>query len=561
MLSHYQIIEQIGCGATSVVYRAFDPKRQKQVAIKVLHPFVASKEDSLRRLVREAQTISKLHHAGILQIYDLSTTNDFFIVTELVEGLTLKEFGEKHQVWNTPEIGALIIREVALALQYAHGHHVVHRDIKSENIMISQDGALKLMDFGIARVRDQESLTLTGAMIGSPAHMAPEIIEGKASDFRADIFSLSTVFYWLATGEPPYEGDNPHTLLKNIVEGRYRAIEELSVKVLPSLQRVIEKGMATAARDRFQSAGEFAAAIDKALFGLNIDLSAERLAQTLACPDLEFSRFSEMVLEAALQKARMDSKKGDFPQAVIYLNRILADKPEHTEALALAEQHPVLQAAQTHKPRLWRLALAVAVAASVFAIWTFDQISPPLEKGGQGDLPRLQQEKNPPDPLFLSGDKKPNPMFKTVITVTPFADIWIDGQRVARNSSRVELHLSPGEHIALFKHEFAATEQRTFPVSSDRKSNHFHVVLERVKSASLIIRSNVEADIALDGNYKGTTSLSALRPILVTFPDRSHKRRLEIVVSQKGYMPYIATHTLIPGKKQIIDVKLVPEPS
>jgi serine/threonine-protein kinase len=565
---HYQVIEQIGCGGMSVVYRALNLRTKEQVAIKVLHPFLASKEDCQRRLAREAQTISKLHHDLILRILDFSAEpgSEFFIVTELVEGLTLREFGERNQIWRVPEIGALIIREAALALQYAHDHNVIHRDIKPENIMIGHDGTIKLMDFGIAHVADQESLTMTGAMIGSPAHMAPEVIEGKAIDSRSDIFSLATVLYWLLTGEVPYDGTNPHTLLRNVVEGRLRSVEEVSARVTPALRIVTEKALATRPEQRFQRADELAVAIDKALSSIDIDLSTTKLRQLLKNPEQEFDRYSESIRESSITKARVALKKGQFLEGTTHLNRILADDSENQEALELWERHPY--SSQKHPP-FKAIAVVCLGSALLAGICTWlampgDSRSQPVEKPFAIQTPTTVEARPPKmleaakPPRAQAPSPIPIPRPKALITVTPFADIWIDGEKIATNSSRAEVPLEVGEHRVVFTHEFAATEERKLRIAPDSKTPTLHVDLERVKPASVVIVSNVEADVAINGAYKGTTGESLKRPILITFPKKSYSRKLEIIVSQKGFAPYIGTHTAVPGTKQNIDVTLEP---
>lgn len=586
---HYRIIEEIGRGGMSIVYKAIDDKTECEVAIKVLHPFLANKADCRRRLAREAKTISKLNHPHILQVLDYSReidqsqtltpraqsgeiAADLFIITELVRGMTLKDFGEKYQIWDIPEIGALIIREIALALQFAHARGVVHRDIKPENIMVREDGVLKLMDFGIAYVKDQESLTMTGTLLGSPAHMAPEIIEGKWSDFRSDIFSLSTVFYWLVTGELPYEGSTPHTLLRKIVEGRHKPIEEVSAKVSGSLRAIIERGMETLPQNRFQKTDELAQAITEALSVFDFKASNIEIQDLLAHPTQRLNHASEIIQKSALCRAKESFDAKNFLQGTAYLNRVLADHPSHEEALSLLERYQFL-ASRSSKPRKpWVIVGSVIFSTSFLSVWIFTgQKAPPSISPEVNEVELSDQNSPPPlepttelikpekDAKELNKAETSTSQPKAIISVSPFADIWIDGKEFAKNSSKLEVPLEIGEHIVVFKHEYAATEERTLRVTKDAKTLHMHVDLEKTKPASLIVLSNIEADIAVEGAYKGTTRESALRPIIVPFPKRTHSKRIEIVVSRKGYFPYVASHTLIAGKSQTIDIQLEPE--
>src|SRR5437660_45340 len=164
----------------SVVYKGLDTALDREVAVKVLHPHLAGKDESRRRLAREAKAVAKLHHPNILEVFDFAAADsaDAYIVTEYIRGQTLRQFTVK-ETFDPPELAAMVIHEVAVALACAHEAGVIHRDLKPENVMVREDGLVKLMDFGIAKIIDRDDkMTMTGALVGSPAHMAPEIIEG-----------------------------------------------------------------------------------------------------------------------------------------------------------------------------------------------------------------------------------------------------------------------------------------------------------------------------------------------------------------------------------------------
>jgi len=180
-IGRYRILEKIGSGGMSVVYKGLDTALDREVAVKVLHPHLAGKADSRRRLEREAQAVAKLQHPNILEVFDFVSgdSETAYIVTEFIRGQTLKHYAEKRAFY-PPEIAAMVIHEVAAALSHAHDLGIIHRDLKPENVMVRDDGVIKLMDFGIAKFLDREDqMTITGALVGSPAHMAPEIIEGQ----------------------------------------------------------------------------------------------------------------------------------------------------------------------------------------------------------------------------------------------------------------------------------------------------------------------------------------------------------------------------------------------
>src|SRR5690606_33624857 len=173
-------LEKVGAGGMAVVYRGLDRTLKREVAVKVLHTHLADHPEARRRFEREAQEVAKLRHENILEIFDYSgpESDESYIVTEFIRGQTLKEYVTERQP-GYPEIGAMIAAQVCRALAHAHGLGVLHRDVKPENIMIRDDGCIKLMDFGIAQMLDTQRLTVTGQLLGSPAYMSPEHVQGK----------------------------------------------------------------------------------------------------------------------------------------------------------------------------------------------------------------------------------------------------------------------------------------------------------------------------------------------------------------------------------------------
>jgi hypothetical protein len=354
-LLHYRVIEVIGQGGMSVVYRGRDEHLARDVAIKVLHPFLAEKPECRVRLAREARAVARLTHPNILQVFDFSgdrpTLNEKggvegnerwptegFIIAELVKGPTLKRFGEKHALWRVPEVGALVVWQLLLALQHAHDHGIVHRDLKPENVMVRDDGTLKLMDFGIAQVADQGGLTVTGTLLGSPAHMAPECIDGHGADERSDVFSMGTVLYWITTGSLPFEALTPHALLKQIVDGRAPPAQQKSPRISDDLARVIARSMATKPGDRFASAREFADALQEALEKAGVTVDDVALRQVLRSPAEQVPVVAAAIRLAFLERARRALAEGQTARALGCLNRVLADDPADVDARALLER-------------------------------------------------------------------------------------------------------------------------------------------------------------------------------------------------------------------------------
>ncbi len=357
LLLHYRVIEVIGQGGMSVVYRGRDEHLARDVAIKVLHPFLREKPECRTRLAREARAVARLEHAHIVKVFDFSgdrpTLNEKkddgragfghwpdegFIVAELVKGGTLKRHAEKSGLWAVPEIGAMVVWQLALALQHAHDNGVVHRDLKPENVMVRDDGVLKLMDFGIAQIADQGGLTVTGTLLGSPAHMAPECIDGHPADERSDLFSLGTVLYWITTGALPFEALTPHALLKLIVDGKAAPAQQKSSKVSDDLARVIHKSLATKPSDRYASAREMAAALEDVLEKSGLPADPVLLRDALASPSNELPKCAARVRAAFLERAQKALDEGATARALGCLNRVLADDAADKDARALLDR-------------------------------------------------------------------------------------------------------------------------------------------------------------------------------------------------------------------------------
>ncbi|MFH1809618.1 MAG: protein kinase [Pseudomonadota bacterium] len=332
-LGPYEVLDEVGRGGMSVVYRGRDTRLDREVAIKVLHPFLADRDDARRRFEREARAVASLQHPNILEIYDFSddAAEQSYIVTELVRGVTLRVFVEQ-QPLDPPELAAVIGIKLCAALQRAHAAGVVHRDVKPENIMIGEAGALKLMDFGIAHMRDATSLTATGTLLGSPAHMAPEAIEGGTIDERTDQFSVGTILYWMASGKLPFTGKNPHALLKRIVDGKYTPPQRVNPKISDRLAEIIGRTLACEPAARFPDVGVLREALLAVLREGGIVDVDETLARYCADPARAGAVLTTTVVSAFTQRAREAQREGETAKALAAFNRVLALDPGNTRA-------------------------------------------------------------------------------------------------------------------------------------------------------------------------------------------------------------------------------------
>src|SRR5438045_8552056 len=275
----------------AVVWRGWDTQLRRTVAVKVLHAHLHSREDIRKRLEREGHAVARLHHPYILDVYDFSgpQAQPSYLVTEFIRGQTLRTFADEHP-FDPPELAAACLLPIAEALQHAHAAGVVHRDLKPENVMVRDDGVVKLTDFGIAALLDpDEKFTATGSILGSPAHLAPETIEGKAADPRADLFSFGTIMYWLSCGRLPYQGTSPAALLRSILEGTRLDPRTVRASIGAAQAKITGPCLENDPARRYQSAAEVTLELEQLLHDAWIDEPVRELAAFVRAPEVHAS--------------------------------------------------------------------------------------------------------------------------------------------------------------------------------------------------------------------------------------------------------------------------------
>ena len=253
--NRYEILEVIGTGGMAVVYKARCHRLNRLVAIKILKDEYSQDEEFRRRFHAEGQAVAMLSHPNIVQVYDVSSSdNADFIVMELIDGITLKQYMEKKGILNWKETLHFAI-QIGKALEHAHSRGIVHRDIKPHNVMVLKDGSVKVMDFGIARVMSKSN-TLTKEALGSVHYISPEQAKGGYTDSRSDIYSLSVVMYEMMTGRPPFDGESPVAVAIQHINGGAPKPSSLNPNIPVGMEQIILKGMALEPKDRYASATE-----------------------------------------------------------------------------------------------------------------------------------------------------------------------------------------------------------------------------------------------------------------------------------------------------------------
>ncbi len=332
----YEVLEEIGHGGMATVFRARDTKLDRLVALKIMHPHLRGAKEARARFGREAQSVARLKHDRILEIYDYSgeESDESYIAAELLTGPTLRKWADEHAPLPA-EIAACFAVEMCRALTAAHEKGIVHRDVKPENILLHENRELKLTDFGIADMVDSQSMTATGQILGSPGHMAPEQVEGGDSDPRTDVFALGTVLFYLATGRLPFTGKNPHQILKRIMDGDYPDPLRVAPGIGGTLRAILQRSLERSPSDRFESAAAFEAALVKMVAEVGIEDPHAEVARFLADPPGRAKEITKEIIARSLVLGKAARDAGRVSEAQDRLGRVLALDDGNAEALEI----------------------------------------------------------------------------------------------------------------------------------------------------------------------------------------------------------------------------------
>ena len=508
VLDKYEILQKIGEGGMATVYRGRHLALGRDVAIKVLHPHLSASVRNRNRFAREARAIEHLDHDNILKIFDYSGSenDDCYIVTEFVDGVTLQDVVAEHGRLPSEVVAILGIR-LGEALAYAHRHDIIHRDLKPENVMLRRDGTVKLMDFGIARFLDESNLTMTGALVGSPAYMSPEQAMEKVLDSRSDLFSLGTLLYHLVTGQLPFSGNNPSIVLRNIIEGNRPDVIELRPDASGRLADLIERLLETDPNDRPNTAQDVVAELERALAEVKIDREDEKwsLRAWLQDPASYAQRLDEHLKAVLLAEGKSKLKERDHLEALRLFNRLLSIDEGNEEVLALVQGMHTDVARDPPSLRTWGLGVGVVVAAFIvtWGLWprgqtgnaalTTTEPSPPVEAATQTvapppdaivasieqpivappnitakPAPAASRTMRPKDKVTIPTEiapETPEPAKLIVLTPKSWGEVIVDGKNLGRAQGK-GFEIEPGHHTLRVENPTSSAHEEGFDIAA-----------------------------------------------------------------------------------------------
>lgn len=521
----YRIINQIGGGAMASIYRARDENLKRDVAIKILHSHLTEKEEHIQRFVREAHALAQLPHPNIVQIYDFGNEGGlYFIVSEFVDGKDLSQILKVQDPFPV-SVATIIVIQLLEAINYAHKHGIIHRDIKLENVILGSDGSVKLTDFGIAHIFEWDKMTLPGALIGSPYYMAPEIIEGKPAKAESDIFSAGVLFYRLLTGRFPFPGNNPAQVLKSILKDTPEPPHKLVKQVDRELSRYVLNCLNKRPDER-PGAEEIRNDLVKYLEPLSIrDVSAE-LRDFYQKPEEYLKLRNEQFIQLLTESARKLVSLRNYAPAITLLNRAISAGAANREVTRLLNRakfnmrlwiYPVIlftsaviliagfKLVERKEPDI-NLPTPVVVVKTENRGQKTEERRQGTEDRGQKAGERRQRtearreiiKNEKTEPVVEEHEVKTG---RLIIRTNPWADVYVDGRFYGRTPFLDVIEVTEGKHTIEAKNPFAESVKKEITIESDRTYIE-HITLPLLPGTVDIVL-NVDAQVYIDGKLIG----------------------------------------------------------
>jgi tRNA A-37 threonylcarbamoyl transferase component Bud32 len=594
----YEICNTLATGGTAVLYKAIQTSLDRPVVIKKLHSHLISDPNFTRRFELEAKAVASLDHENIVRIIDFgSSEGNYFIVMEYIDGPCFKDVLASRRVVSE-ELTLLVAREICLGLDHAHQRGIIHRDIKPANIMITAEGQVKITDFGLAKLhQNQTQQTVASTLLGTPLYMSPEQAIGDSIDGRSDLFSLGTICYEAITGTQPFLGDNYAAVIQNIINGGISAPSRIRKGISPGAEELIMKALHREPGKRFRSALEMARAIESLLGQDAIASGRERLRRLAAGED-------DIAPRARRLPRRKPRKKRLLPLGiaatciaaaalVVSLNpRAVGNLVETFRAIGAPDPAPpaadIMMAGQGEAlPGISMAPLAETnrpetAVADTAAVDTEAAVAAPRDSGlvlenstrhlslpnaeetrraemekaklVQQPLPPVEKpaekplvEKIAPAPAASAPVEVPATGFVD-IAVEPTAEILIDGRRRVIGNRLAMLELSAGPHEIACRSEGYRDYLETVQIRRGELSRRTITLVKL--TGMLSVETETGARIFIDGALAGTVPLGAALAV----PIGTH--RIELV--KPGYQTWVSA-VFVPRDETVrLAISLVP---
>jgi predicted Ser/Thr protein kinase len=342
----YDQLEQIGVGGMAAVYRARKVSIDKIVAIKLLFPYLATDASYIDRFQREAKAAASIQHENVVNVIDYGESDGaFYIVMEYYDGRTLEQL-MKERPGLPPEIAIRILLEVAYGLEAAHTIDIVHRDVKPANIIVTNQGAIKIADFGLARKSDSATMvTQQGKVVGTPAYMSPEQAAGRPVGTASDIFSFGVVAYELLSRRKPFDGQSYSDVLEKIQTFEPSRVGIVNPLITPELEALVKRCLEKNEGARYANAGELVVDLEAAMEKSQLSRDRRQLSAYVKDPEQYDAAFAEKTINESLSRGAFFMQKGrsHLEEAVLEYRRVLFLDPAHDRALANLDKLRVAQ--------------------------------------------------------------------------------------------------------------------------------------------------------------------------------------------------------------------------
>ena len=384
--NRYELTELIGVGGMADIYKANDIIENKVVAVKILKNEFAKSEDFLRRFRNESKAIALLSHKNIVKIYDVGFTDKIqYIVMEYIDGITLTEYIERQGVLKWRD-AVHFTTQILRALQHAHDRGIVHRDIKSQNVMLLADGTIKVMDFGIAHFNRETDKTISEKAIGSVHYISPEQARGEVTDEKSDIYSVGVMLYEMLTGVKPFDGDNPVSIALKHMQTKPKKMTEINSSIPEGLEEITMKAMQKVPAERYQTAGEMIKDIEE--FKKNPSIVFE---YKYFSTDGSTKYFDKITPETLKEQQTHKIKKRSFEEGEEEDNSYDDDEPEDDEEYFDDEFYYERRRRSPVLPILFALATAFVIMTAwlIYTVVTTQVEGIVSEAGEEVKMPNL----------------------------------------------------------------------------------------------------------------------------------------------------------------------------